>query len=161
MTYASHYIVTTDRYGKSFIDGLIKKIKDTYEYPERMPTIYSTMGDGGLNRINKIIESGLIRHEVVVLLIDGHKNRALISRLSEVLKNHPKRDKVKLLVFDSEIEDWILKSEKQNVNKARKSSAAIKEYKKYDLPDYASKINLKILEKRDTTFKEFLKILDP
>lgn len=161
MTYESHYIVTTDRYGKAFIDRLTDGIRSSYGYPKRKPNIFSTKGDGGLNKINKIIDAGLNRHEVVIILADGHKNRELTERLSNTIRNHPKRERVRLLVFESEIEDWILKSDGKQVNKDRKSSAGIGDYKKYKLPGYASKIDFKTLEKKDKTFTEFLKILDP
>ena len=164
MTYYSLYIVTTDRYGKSFFGRLIERIKHKYNYPNKKYYIFSTRGDGGLNKISKIIDTGLIKHEVVVIFVDGDKNKENVERkLRNKISEHPNKDKVEFITFESEVEEWVLKGTGKTFNPRNKASTQILDYKnkKYKLTGYASKIDLDALREKDMNFRRFVEILDP
>lgn len=167
MTYNSHYIVTTDRYGVEFLDHLTKRILDEYGFPERKPILYSCRCDGGLNKINTIIELGYPKCEVIIIFFDLDKgrNNGRLLELKDKISKHDKGVNVKFIEFEHEIEDWILKgnggTDLPKFNPKRKSSKQITDYKKRHLPKYAFRIDLELLRENDENFKKFFEILDP
>lgn len=166
MSYASHYIVVEDRYGPPFFSRLIDRVHKQFGYPStKKQRIISARGFGGIPaKFNKVVPAGLIRHEVVIIICDGHgDSKSVIIQLKTKLDKLKRvdKDKVKFIVFDTEIEEWILKSESSKINKSRKPSAQIQDYKKYNLPSYAESIDIKTLQTKDGNFKKFLELLDP
>ncbi|MFZ2455904.1 MAG: hypothetical protein WAX07_05460 [Candidatus Altiarchaeia archaeon] len=165
MTYKSHYIVTSDLKGKRFFYTLIKRIRVMYHYPEIDPqvSLVGKGGDGGFNEIDERIQAGLTKKEFIIVFMDGDygKNKK-VEWVKQKMSGH---SKVELLIFESEVEEWVLKGTNKPFVPGKKASVQMKEhypeYTKASLPNYASKIDLEILKIKDENFKRFLVILDP
>jgi hypothetical protein len=161
------YIIVTDAYAGGFLQRLIQKCKNESKLKPEEYSILSSRGNGNLNReVNKYIYVALVNHDRVMILLDGDKKPR-----KEVEKEFKKRIKpkfqkyVKLLIFDTEIEEWILKGLGLNFSSSKKASRILDEferaqhppghYLKRMLPSYVNKLNIGNLNS-DINFKELL-----
>ena len=116
-------------------------------------------------KFDKYVAAGLLRKEVVIFIRDGDGNKKTVESELNTKKTSDvkdkQKDKIKFIIFDFEIEEWIIKSKGLKIKSSCKPSTLLKGYKKYKLPDFADSIDLDMLPKIDKNFKEFLTLLDP
>ncbi|OQX18320.1 MAG: hypothetical protein BWK75_06745 [Candidatus Altiarchaeales archaeon A3] len=164
-------IYIEDRYGVKFIDRIRERIRENLGVNTCKCDIKATKGIGNItSKIGGLISSGKNGHECVIIIFDndGGKKRnpnpysknskekyVDNKNIVDLKINEEKIDMVNvyLIVFENAIEkDWIEKGINQELPK---------DYKKYNLPKYANKIDIKFLKEKDENFKNFITIIDP
>ena len=97
-------------------------------------------------------------YDRIIIVIDGdfNPNQKYVEMRSHVEKKF--QEITKIVVIETEIEEWICKSLKIKFNQEKPSSVLNKEfcYEKYKLPKYNNKLDYSILTKDSTSFIKFL-----
>ncbi len=153
------HVLTEDTYGREFIRKLTNRLK--YEsFIERDINIEVTRYN--IYKIKSIIKTSLIAYDKIIVFIDCdgeclEGSAELISR--EIDKQ--KSNNVTQIKFRWEIEDWLCVSYGFPIER-EKSSIVMKkkkDYKKFQLPKYVDKLDIKKLKSLSDTFSAFLKAL--
>jgi hypothetical protein len=151
-------IFTEDSYGPAFVKklfpllqlrGLIPEatmLNDAFKYIPCNPSL-----DG-------MVRSSLNVCERAVVLVDADGKP--IEPIRARILNHVRRDarqKVAVVVFDDEIEEWICLSKSYNLTaKASKVLEIRESYGKFQLPTYAEQLDLDKLKRESGSFKRFV-----
>jgi len=159
-----------DAYGPKFFEKLIDRLKemslipkDTIIRPSKPPADCNT-------KIDRAIESALsFGFDRVILIIDGDGNPEEKQKRAESHIPPKFKDRVDVVVFEYEVEEWICKSLGIRYGSYTKPSNALndwlknnegKRYHKRDLPRFVSKLDLSSLHRNDKTFKSLIKFLN-
>jgi hypothetical protein len=159
-----------DEYGPEFFENLIYRLKemglipeDTIVKPSKPPADCNT-------KIDRAIKSALLfGFDRVILAIDGDGNPEEKRERAESHIPPEFKDRVDVIVFEYEAEEWICKSLGIRYGSYTKPSKALndwlrskegKEYHKRDLPKFVSKLDLSSLNRNDKTFKNLIKSLN-
>jgi len=120
-------------------------------------------------KIDRAIRSALtFGFDRVVLVINGDGNPKEKRESAELHIPSDLKDKVDVIVFEYEAEEWICKSLKIKYGSYTKPSKALndwlrnnkgREYHKRDLPKFVTDINLDLLHSQNKTFKHLIEIL--
>lgn len=151
------YFIMEDQYGPPFIKKLFQK--------KRQENIFSGILVDARHipvpstKMDRIITSAESVADRIIILADAD-SAPLDEKEKNIYKYIDKthRNKVRIVLFDNEIEEWICHSEgfriTDKASKVLKSKLKPK-YKKNELEDYASKINCVKLKTNDS-FNRFL-----
>ena len=157
-------IIAEDAYAVDFLKGIIKKLKSAGKIPSEIEVeeIRSTKGAGKIfsDKILGILRVWEKETDKILIFVDAdgkpvNKIREKLERLKRNLKNP---QKVKEIIFEQEIEEWITKSTQ---NKPSDELRRKEMYEKDMLPDYVNRVNFndpKLMNLR--SFKEFLGALN-
>lgn len=163
---ANFRLFTEDKHGKDFFKKLVHKLKEKgiisreidCEYGSRFRLCNVKMSQRAIKEAASSFDRVIIHVDA-----DGPKRKGKIRGDMELHLEHvPRnlREKVRLLIIDHEIEEWICVSERLRFGREKLSHVLKRErgYEKRKLPRYAERLNFKIL--RDyPSFKEFLEFL--
>lgn len=153
-------ILCDDSYGKSFYPKLIEKIYG------RKPSIPPKRAVGP--KVSRIIKANFISSnpDKIIRIKDGEGNRfdEVMRNIEEVeLKNLDKtlKDKVKIVILDCEIEEWICISKDIKFNCKPSRELRIRErYEKHMLPKYVDELDIDKLKRRSRSFRDFLNAIE-
>lgn len=154
-------ILAEDTYGPVFIEQVIKKAIDNGLAPNSIKIVKSqhTYGrlKGAFNTANdRIIRSirGLCSKVIVFIDADGQPEDQVRKRFLDTLSRES-RGAVRLVVFSSSIEEWIMPHSENPADELKKKER----YEKSDLPRYAERVELDAL-KGLKSFRDFLSFLN-
>ena len=159
-----------DEYGPEFFERLINRLKvegliskDTVAKPCKLPADCNM-------KIDKAIKSSLtFGFSRAILVIDGDGDPEEKQKRAESHIPPKFKDRVDVIVFEYEAEEWICKSLGIRYGRYIKPSKALndwlrckegKEYHKRDLPKFVSRLDLSLLNRNDKTFKNLIKFLN-
>ena len=158
-----------DEYGSEFFEKLINRLKEEGLIPEDT-TVKSSKPPADCNtKTDRAIKSALsFGFDRVVLVIDGDGNPEEKQKIAESHIPPEFKDRVDVIVFEYEAEEWICKSLGIRYGSYTKPSKALndwlkskegREYHKRDLPKFVSSLDLSLL-RNDKIFKNLVKFLN-
>ncbi|MET1124957.1 MAG: hypothetical protein ABWW66_06825 [Archaeoglobaceae archaeon] len=159
-----------DKYGPEFFEKLIDRIKEVGLIPEDIIVKPSKPPADCNPKIDRAIKSALsFGYDRVILVIDGDGNPEEKQKRAESHIPPEFKDRVDVIVFEYEAEEWICESLGIRYSSYTKPSKALndwlrnkegKKYHKRDLPKFVSKLDLALLNRNDRTFKNLIKLLN-
>jgi len=164
-------IFTEDRYGIGFLKKVIERLKrekyiQSFEYVKA----YMPAQIEKCHNVKKI-KSVLKEADRIVVVIDKENEREYDEedQIWKHLKELKEEDRRKIAIIATEpcIEEWIcislgLDFDKTGMDAERKSDKVLEryqEYKKFELPNFVSKLNFEKLKEKSASFSKFLESL--
>jgi len=154
-------IIAEDTYAVKFLEGIIKRLNDAKIIAQEIKIIRSrsTYGVGNVcnAKTRRIIDAWEDEVDKILLFMDAD-GMPIEDKIKECKKIIGDSQKVKPIIFEQEIEEWITKSTQQKPSEELKTT---ERYEKYMLPNYVSRIKLddpKLMNLR--SFKGFLNALN-
>lgn len=158
-----------DEYGDEFFENLINRLKNENLIPRDVVIDARRLPADCNTKIDRAIRSALtFGFDRVVLVIDGDGNPKEKRESAELHIPPEFKDRVDLIVFEYEAEEWLCKSLRIRYGSYTKPSKALndwlrnnkgREYYKRDLPKFVSDLDLNFLLSQDKEFKNLIKIL--
>ncbi|BAB67034.1 hypothetical protein [Sulfurisphaera tokodaii] len=152
-------LLTEDTYAPAFIEGVIKRL---IELKVVNSEIYICKGKDTYRKIQlctdkmrRIIKNIIDKCDKILIFQDADgRNREEVyeevrSHLKELNSNVGK--KIFIIIFDEEIEEWIL----HNVHKPSDVLKRTRSYEKYQLPNYLNEVSSERIQNL-RSFKDFL-----
>ncbi|MCY0884115.1 MAG: hypothetical protein OWQ50_10255 [Acidianus infernus] len=160
-------IVSEDTYGYAFFNELLKGLKERYNINDlalhNLGRSYNTYRGSHYDKLNKITKALCASNDCDIIIVTKDADGSNINDVSGEIMHYIPNDfnKVKVLVFDYEIEDWIVYNILGRLSP--KPSKYLMEHFQYDksqLPKYAKDIlnNIKSLCELES-FRTFLRYL--
>ncbi|UNQ73709.1 hypothetical protein [Infirmifilum sp. NZ] len=166
-------VFVEDAYGKEFIERLLAKLQPSHQ----VGVIKRFAGPCNTKSTRQLLSS-THDHDRVVVLVDGDWNPSDVRRrieehiddIRDEDRRREVRSKVRIVVVESEIEEWICHSLGLGVGRGQKPSEVLSQYLqreesrnygKWELPRYAElvAVNCGSLYGKNPSFKEFLDCL--
>jgi len=158
-------IIAEDTYAVDFLDGIIKRLKSAGKIPSEIEVeeIRSTKGAGKIfsGKISDLIKVWEDETDKILIFVDadGKPVDKIREKLEILLKRNIKYpEKVKEIIFEQEIEEWITLTTQDKPSDELKRR---EKYEKYMLPDYVDRVDFddpRLMNLR--SFKEFLGALN-
>lgn len=162
------FFITEDRYGGLFFKNLIRILYDKGYINRRYRVNFANAPANCNVKLESIIkvQMSMSSYDIIFLVNDGDcrpdQKRKIFQIHIRRACNYVDCSKLCSIVFHSEIEEWICIGMGFKNNWGCKPSKFLERklnYRKNQLPDYATKINLPRLLKNSSTFREFLNCL--
>lgn len=162
---AIYKILSEDFYGKEFFKKLVERLKEENIISKTTQINTDRFHGKCYEKSGRVIKTGVMDFDNVIVVADADnpKNK---SKANEEIEKHILKEiknKVKIIILDYEIEEWIcynfdikFQYEKPSValnDWCRKNRGSF--YKKYQLPNFVKELNIKNLLKYPS-FNEFV-----
>ncbi len=153
-------ILGDDSYGKGFYPKLIERI---------FGRSYSTLFKRAIGpKVSRIIKANFISSnpDKIIRIKDGEGNRIdeVVRNIEEMeLRNLDRtlKDKVKIVILDCEVEEWICISKGIKFNcKPSRELRMREKYEKHMLPKYVDKLDIDKLKVKSRSFRDFLNAIE-
>ncbi|WP_457548905.1 hypothetical protein [Archaeoglobus sp.] len=157
-----------DEYGDEFFRKLVNRLKEEGLIPREIVIDAKKLPADCNKKIDRVLNASLKfgNFDKAVLIIDGDGNPKKKRESAESHIPFDLKDRVYVIVFEYEAEEWICKSLGVKCGNVKPSKALNdwlktkkgKEYHKRDLPRFVSELDFKKLS-NDPNYKLFLRIL--
>lgn len=150
-------IVSEDTYGYIFLRKIIYRLKDCCKAPDlevyNTGSSYNTYRGSHYDKLVRIVRVLCPFCDIILITkdADGRNIHEEEDKLKNLINNC---EKVKFLIFNYQIEDWIVYSLTKHLdpNPAEYLKTHY-QYEKYKLDDYADKLKFEILKNLDSFYK--------
>jgi hypothetical protein len=163
-------IFVEDEHGPEFFEKLVELLKKEELVPRDIIVKQSKLPADCNPKIDRVIKASLIfGFDRAILFIDGDGNPEEKQKRAESHVPPEYKDKVVVVIFEYEVEEWICKSLGIRYGSHTKPSDALnnwlrnkegRRYQKRDLPKFVSKLDLSLLSKNDRTFIDLINVLN-